>query len=83
MATADVSLENAHNWCNFPAYNPSHCTQYKQHLTDEFTTSCNTRSVCSLRQYYTVLSDCQASTFNGQIVKKTYIHVEYDCLSSK
>ena len=58
MATADVPLENAHNWCNFPAYDSSHYTQYKQHLTDEFTITCIIRSVCSLRQYYTVLPNC-------------------------
>ena len=83
MARVDVPLQNGHNWCNFPAYDPSHCQNYQRQLTDEFASSCNTISVCSLRQYYSELHKCQTSTFDARIVKKTYIHVEFDCMSSK
>ena len=83
MAIFNAPVETAHEWCNNPSYNSSDCTQYESELTDDFISTCNTISVCSLNLYYTELPNCQHSVFNPQLFRRTYIHIEFDCLPSK
>ena len=83
LATFNAPLQTAHRWCDNPNYDSSHCKQYESQLTGDFIRTCNTRSVCTVNQYYTELSDCQSAVFDPQLVRRTYIHVEFDCLPSK
>ena len=83
LATFDEPLQTAHRWCDNPNYDSSHCKQYQSQLTDNYIRTCNTISVCTVNQYYTALPACQSAGFDLQMVRKAYIHVEYDCLQSK
>ena len=83
LATFDAPLQTAHGWCDNANHDSSHCKQYESQLTDDFITTCNTRSVCTINQYYTELSDCQSASSDPQLVRRTYIHVEFDCLPRK
>ena len=83
LATFDAPLQTAHGWCDNANHDSSHCKQYESQLTDDFITTCNTRSVCTINQYYTELSDCQSASSDPQLVRRTYIHVEFDCLPHK
>ena len=83
LATFDAPLQTAHGWCDNPNYDSTHCKQYESQLTDDFISTCNTRSVCAVNQYYTELPDCQSAISDPQLARRTYIHVEFDCLPSK
>ena len=83
LATFNETLQTAHRWCDNPNYEANHCKQYESELTDDFIRMCNTISVCSVNQYYTALADCPSTGFDPQMVRRTYIHVEFDCLPSK
>ena len=83
LATFHEPLQTAHRWCDNPSYDSSHCKQYESQLTGDFIRTCNTISVCTENQYYTALPDCQSTGFDSQKVRRTYIHVEFDCLPSK
>ena len=83
LATFYAPLETANGWCDNPNYNSSHCKQYESQLTDDFIKTCNTRSVCTVDQYYTELPGCQSAISDPQLVRRTYIHVEFDCLPRK
>ena len=83
LAAFDAPLQAAHRWCDNPSYDSSHCKQYESQLTDDFIRTCNTISVCSVNQYHTALPDCQSTGFDPQMARRTYIHVEFDCLPRK
>ena len=83
LATFNAPLQTAHAWCNNPNYDSSHCKQYESQLTDDFIKTCSTRSVCSLNQYYTELPNCPSTILDPEMVRRTYIHVEFDCLPSE
>lgn len=83
LALATVPLVRDNAWCRNPYHSAKDCTQFEGTLTNEFRENCNAVSFCTRPFSYTSLEGHCNTQIPDDSYNEHYIHVEYECISSK